>query len=530
MEATTRRPLDDNSNPEKPASGSGLQKGNLNIPQFHLDLLDTTVPSHELDEASLAPIIAGSVLNDPERLADNPATPQALQFGLLAGLSDTPNAGVPELDPRLLFNVTSPSSTFICGSQGSGKSHTLSCLLENCLLPSKAGKLPNPLTGVVFHYDTFISDTQGSPCEAAFLSSSPDVNVRVLCSPTNIRSIRASIPPGTYSRFKIPVDPLQIDETDLNTKRMMDLMVVGQDEGPIPLYMHTVQRILREMRIAQQQAGSQFNYNEFKQKILGANLTPGQLEPLKQRLDTLESFMPQAQTISASVRKKRTILPKNGGSKWNPVAGRLTIVDLSCPCISPDTACSLFNICLGIFLEQETSVGRVVALDEAHKYMTQSGESRGFTETLLSVVRLQRHLAARVIISTQEPTISPALLNLCSVTIVHRFTSPEWLRMLHHHLAAAADDPFAKKGGANNNEDGTGSKVGDRVSLFNRIVGLRVGEALLFAPSAVVGVLKGDDNDGKQSGEGLLRLGSEYLVVKIRKRITDDGGMSVLAL
>jgi hypothetical protein len=48
-------------------------------------------------------------------------------------------------------------------------------------------------------------------------------------------------------------------------------------------------------------------------------------------------------------------------------ASQLTIVDLSCPCISPDVACSLSNVCFGIFMEQDTKVGRVVALDEAHR-------------------------------------------------------------------------------------------------------------------------------------------------------------------
>lgn len=55
---------------------------------------------------------------------------------------------------------------------------------------------------------------------------------------------------------------------------------------------------------------------------------------------------------------------------------QLTIVDLSCPCISPDTACSLFNVCFGIFMEQDTEIGRVVALDEAHKVRAYSTSSR----------------------------------------------------------------------------------------------------------------------------------------------------------
>lgn len=120
------------------------------------------------------------------------------QYNLLAGIAENIQQPVPTddsskgsaLDPRIFFNISAPSSTFICGSQGSGKSHTLSCILEGCLIPSNAGNLPKALTALVFHYDTFISDDGGSPCEAAFLASDDQIQVRVLCSPTNIRTIQ----------------------------------------------------------------------------------------------------------------------------------------------------------------------------------------------------------------------------------------------------------------------------------------------------------------------------------------------------
>ena len=51
---------------------------------------------------------------------------------------------------------------------------------------------------------------------------------------------------GSYSRFNIEVDPLEIDQSNLNTKRMLDLMAVGQGDGPLPLYMHTVHCSLAE--------------------------------------------------------------------------------------------------------------------------------------------------------------------------------------------------------------------------------------------------------------------------------------------
>lgn len=144
--------------------------------------------------------------------------------------------------------------------------------------------------------------------------------------------------------------------------------------------------------------------------------------------------------------------------------------------------------------------------------MNSSTEAQGFTETLLSAVRLQRHLGVRMIISTQEPTVSTALLNLCSITVVHRFTSPDWLRVLHKHLAGAAEH---------------GSETCDLESrpLFNQIVDLQVGEALLFAPSTIVGASLHDDGHVtfKRLGQGRLR-------VKIRHRLTADGGKSVLSL
>lgn len=73
-------------------------------------------------------------------------------------------------------------------------------------------------------------------------------------------------------------------------------------------------------------------------------------------------------------------------------------------------------------------------------------EANVLTDSLLSVIRQQRHLATRIIIATQEPTIAPALLDLCSMTVVHRFTSPAWLKALEGHLAGFSLDEEANKG------------------------------------------------------------------------------------
>jgi hypothetical protein len=145
----------------------------------------------DMEELAACPLFTHDVLKHGASLNENPFN----QYGLLAGVVEKSamtygSTDIVAKDHRLYFNATAPSSVFICGSQGSGKSHTLGCLLENCLTQSEANILPRPLTGIVFHYDPWISPSRGSPCEAAYLASAKDVSVRVLCPPTNIRQIQ----------------------------------------------------------------------------------------------------------------------------------------------------------------------------------------------------------------------------------------------------------------------------------------------------------------------------------------------------
>lgn len=331
--------------------------------------------------------------------------------------------------------------------------------------------------------------------------------------------------------------------------------------------MHIVKRILRDLRIQQQATGDDFSYREFRKQIDKVDLSEAQRTPLEQRLDTLESFMAKAPAgpvtnvdqggkkgTKANKKQSNQVSQAAPGINWRSKPGQLTIIDLSCPTVDPESACQLFNICLSLFLEQDpSSVGRVIALDEAHKYMNSSGEASTLTDQLLSAIRLQRHLGARVIISTQEPTVSPKLLDLCSVTIVHRFTSPEWLRALQNHLAGVSSrSRMLARASSSASSCGEGSSRGDKdsgnedsdiaglarvlktltikaegntekeaaMSLFGKIVQMRVGEALVFAPSALLDV---------HAGARPRKLSNGVLKVQVRTRVTVDGGQSVMA-
>lgn len=151
------------------------------------------------------------------------------------GQSDETKTG----DSRLFLNMNAPWSAFICGSQGSGKSHTLSCMLEAALKESQLGKLPHPLAGMVFHYDKFTGLGESQICEASYLISA-GIPVTVMVSSSNfyrMKKIYEDLPKLPSDAPKPKVAPLLLEEKHLNIERMMKLMAVDEKEGKISLYM-----------------------------------------------------------------------------------------------------------------------------------------------------------------------------------------------------------------------------------------------------------------------------------------------------
>jgi hypothetical protein len=134
---------------------------------------------------------------------------------------------------------------------------------------------------------------------------------------------------------------------DLNIGTMLALMSIDQTKST-PLYMGQVTKILREM--AAESVGS-FDYHEFRRRLREVRFDRVQTEFLNQRLDLLESFL----DVNGEVPSTRF------------GAGHITIIDLTCPFMDSNTACVLFKIGLGMYLRSDTSTGKVIVVDEAHK-------------------------------------------------------------------------------------------------------------------------------------------------------------------
>jgi len=165
---------------------------------------------------------------------------------------------------------------------------------------------------------------------------------------------------------------------------------------------------------------------------------------IKLRLDLLDAFIhPSAPDIQSYF-----------------TAGGLVLVDLTDPFLDSLTAAVLFDIVLGAFTQWQTLCGKLVVLDEAHKYLVNSDSAR-LTQSISNIIRLQRHLATRVIIATQEPTVIPAtILDLSSTIICHRFSSPAWCTHLARHVSTSSES----------------------ADWYQQVMLLGTGEALVFFP------------------------------------------------
>ncbi len=106
----------------------------------------------------------------------------------------------------------------------------------------------------------------------------------------------------------------------------------------------------------------------------------------------------------------------------------------------------------------------------------------------METVRLMRHEGIRVVISTQSPKVlAPELLELATMTVIHRFHSDDWFQ----HLLAKIPLPR---------------------SLFRKITLLEPGESFMFCSKYL-------DDKSNLPRPAVLRI-------KVRPRVTVDHGVS----
>ena len=181
------------------------------------------------------------------------------------------------------------------------------------------------------------------------------------------------------------------------------------------------------------------------------------------------------------------------------------MADLTDPMLAADEACGVFQVLLEQFrCAQLKGVGKVITFDEAHKYLNHKGPGCiELTNSIIETIRMMRHEGIRVLLSTQSPTtMPPELLELASLTILHKFQSSEWVK----YISSKVPLP----------EDG-----------FNRIKSLAPGQALLISTHIGSNFTQNTSTNATENTKIKERKGQvNCLTVNIRPRLTQDLGAS----
>jgi hypothetical protein len=285
--------------------------------------------------------------------------------------------------PLLYLNTHEPFCLVATGVQGAGKSHTMGVVLENVLLPVMTDEahgpitLANPMAALVLHYDQSASTTceatglinetphiaelvAGIPSSSSAFDSRPistaphlprDKMV-VLVSPTYYKQRKAFY--GDYCR----VQPLLFQWKNLTAKQIKALMRIN--DGDTQLYISVMLDKLR--RYEREDVIPAFE--TFMGEMEEACTSGAQRGPFEQRKGLLQSIIADS-TINAALRSIA------GDVASIAQAGQLIVADLTDPMMSPEDANCIFQVLVEQFRAAHLEgSGKLLALDEAHKYMT----------------------------------------------------------------------------------------------------------------------------------------------------------------
>jgi hypothetical protein len=422
---------------------------------------------------------------------------------------------------RIYLNVNEPFCLIAMGVQGGGKSHTLSVVLENCMLPCPVPEseplisLQTPMSCLVFHYD----QSENSVCEATGLIEMSAKIDKLLTDhhhvanggggsggggggewagkPLCLSRVVVLVSPTFYEQRKhfysssaeYEVLPLLFQWSALSAVQLKKLMRIN--DGDNQLY---VGLMLAKLRQYQRQGGVP-KFGEFCAEIMDAcAASPGQSNPLQQRLEVLRQFVAESEENKAVRARQRDLADL-------VASGTLVVADMTDPMLAPAEANGIFQVLLEQFRLKELSCGKVVVCDEAHKYFDSKAKGGdGLAGAIVETVRLMRHEGMRVVVSTQSPlTMPPELLELSTIAVCHKFHSADWYDYLSKKLPLPTDG-------------------------FATIQSLEPGNALVFASrlqqrkfraAAGGGQLHDEDDCGPRCEE-----------MRVRPRLTADRGGS----
>ncbi|MEW2402245.1 hypothetical protein [Streptomyces sp. NPDC046862] len=372
------------------------------------------------EPAPSPPVVSSTASHDTPATDVPRAVPSLVPDAFLGVMRPSPQYGVlGDIAGRTIaldLNETHTISLF--GVQGGGKSYTLGSIMEMASLSAPpVNELPHPLATVVFHY----SQTQDYAPEFTSMAHPNDdeTQLRTLkerygAQPKAVQDVLLLVPAAQLAERRseypgIEVQPLTFASNELQAAHWRFLMgAVGNQS----VYIRQLTRIMRAHR-------DNLNLAAIRQGVEESEL-PDHLKRLAQeRLNLAAEYIDDTTRLTSLVRP-----------------GRLIIVDLRDEFIEKDEALGLFVVLMQLFAEASDGgehFNKLVVFDEAHKYIDSPDLVAGLVET----VREMRHKGMSILVASQDPPSVPiSLIELSDHVILHKFTSPAWLKHLQKANAA----------------------------------------------------------------------------------------------
>ena len=297
------------------------------------------------------------------------------------------------------------------GVQGFGKSYTLGTIAEMATMPiAGVNVLPHPLAALVFHYHR--SDSYAPEILAARMPNDDPVELGRLHEagllPQGLHDVVLLAPSGRVEarRAEFPdteVHPIFFAPHELGAEGWRLLMGASGNDA---LYLRQLVSVLRRRR-------DRLDLDGLRSDLQAADLAPAARRLVDDRLALAAEYLSGETQLSTLFR-----------------AGRTVIVDLRDEWIEKEEALVLFIVLMRIFARARgdgARFNRLVVFDEAHKYF---GDSDMIAE-VVETIREARHHGTSVVIASQDPLSIPrSVIELSSTLILHRFTSPLWLKHL----------------------------------------------------------------------------------------------------
>ena len=336
------------------------------------------------------------------------ATHRTPQYGVL---------GKTKEGQRVALDLNGCAVISLFGVQGSGKSYTLGAIAEMAALGvPRVSKLETPLGVVFFHYHQ--SDAyEPEHARATEPNDNPSEVVRLYreygAAPAGLSDVVILTPSELLEKRRaefpsIEVLPLKFGPSEIGAAGWRFLLgAVGNSS----LYVRQIVAIMRKLR-------DSLSPQTLREEIKRAELKDEIQKLAEDRIKLAEPYIDDDARLGDLMRPGRTI-----------------IVDLRDEWLDKDDALGLFVVMLHIFGKVQHNgapMNKLVVFDEAHKYISDSSLIGEVVETIRQV----RHEATTVVIASQDPMSVPrAVIELTSVLVLHRMTSPAWLKHLKSAIA-----------------------------------------------------------------------------------------------